>query len=112
MNMIERSVIKEYPQIGKTFKYVLSLNSECSGLKWDMFVYKRNSENIEKIENIEDFEKNLKNFQVDSEWEIVINDIPKDAEMVFYRMKISVFDILEEIFSKDLKNYKEIFLTE
>ena len=90
----------------------MSLNSECSGLKWDMFVYKRNSENIEKIENIEDFKKNLKNFQVDSEWEIAINDIPKDAEMVFSRMKISVFDILEEIFLKDLKNYKEIFLTE
>lgn len=78
-----------------------------------MFVlYKRNSENIEKTENIEDFEKNLKNFQVDSEWEIATNDIPKDAEMVFSRMKISVFDILEENFLKDLKNYKEIFLTE
>lgn len=90
----------------------MSLSSECSGLKWDMFIYKRNSENIEKTENIEDFEKKLKKFQVDSEWEIATNDIPKDAEMVFSRMKISVFDILEEIFLKDLKNYKEIFLAE
>ena len=90
----------------------MSLSSECSGLKWDMFIYKRNSENIEKTENIEDFEKKLKKFQVDSEWELATNDIPKDAEMVFSRMKISVFDILEEIFLKDLKNYKEIFLAE
>ena len=90
----------------------MSLSSECSGLKWDMFIYKRNSENIEKTENIEDFEKKLKKFQVDSEWELATNDIPKDAEMVFSRMKISVFDILEENFLKDLKNYKEIFLAE
>ena len=93
----------------------MSLSSECSGMKWDMFVYERNSENTEnteKTENIEDFEKKLKKFQVDSEWELATNDIPKDAEMVFSRMKISVFDILEENFLKDLKNYKEIFLTE
>lgn len=88
------------------------MSNERSRLKWDMFIYKRDLENIEKSEFNEDFEKNLKKIQANSEWEMAKNEIPKDAEMVFSRMKISVFDILEENFLKDLKSYKEIFLTE
>ena len=74
-----------------------------------MFTFSRDLKNIEKSENNEDFEKKLKKIQANSEWKMVVTDIPKDAEMVFSRMKISLFDILEENFLREMKRYKEIF---
>ena len=82
----------------KEYKLVLSLVYDNEKYNWLMLVFSRDiSCKISTDENF--FEKNLG-------WQVVLEDFPKECEIMFSKMKDDIFDDLNISFMSDLRDYR------
>lgn len=82
----------------KEYKLVLSLVYDNEKYNWLMLVFSRDiSCKISTDENF--FQKNLG-------WQVVLEDFPKECEIMFSKMKDDIFDDLNISFMSDLRDYR------
>ena len=82
----------------KEYKLVLSLVYDNEKYNWLMLVFSRNI----SCKNSTDgnfFEKKLG-------WQVVLEDFPKECEIMFSKMKDDIFDDLNISFMSDLRDYR------